>query len=84
MIHEVPTAIYINDEETIDISLNSLPLSVEITPHNASVIVINDIRRNTSNVDYVNTIAYKCKAFIFMMFSFSILASLMTFLFLSK
>uniref|UniRef100_A0A6C0D334 Uncharacterized protein n=1 Tax=viral metagenome TaxID=1070528 RepID=A0A6C0D334_9ZZZZ len=77
MIQEIPFAIYIKDEESIDVSLNVLPLSIEIVPHTASVVM----NLSTNNTDYTGTFEYKFKVF-FILFSFSIMTALISFLFL--
>ena len=68
MIQEVPFAIYIKDDN--DISLNSLPSSIEIIPHEASIVMDEAIIVNriycVNRLWVINKLAYICNKFIIM------------------
>jgi hypothetical protein len=63
MIQEVPIAIYIKDDN----SLNSLPVSVEVVPHKAIIVIDNAviIRRPNGIINKFSFICKRCVIFIF-------------------
>ena len=78
MIESVQFGIPIDE---VDISLNTLPISIEIIPYKA--IILNDtseIVRNRSNT-LCNRILDECKGFIFTVFSFVLIIAIVSFLF---
>lgn len=94
MIQDIPFAIYINDlndtnEYKTDNSLNSLPLSVQIVPHNPEIIIENAIivkRRckifNSYDPCYIytNKITFICQTIIFFLFAIPFIAAIVSFL----
>jgi hypothetical protein len=83
MIQEVPFAIYIKDDK--DISLNSLPSSIEIIPHEASIVMDEAIIVNriycVNRLWVINKLAYICNKFILVLFMISCMMIFMSLLF---
>ena len=73
MIQEVPFAIYIKDKD--DISLNSLPSSIEIVPHQAIIVmdeaIIVNRRYHVNRLWIINKMAYICNKFVLLIFMIS-------------
>lgn len=85
MIQEVPFAIYIKDIDTKDISLNSLPSSIEIVPHSAIVVmdeaIIVNRRCYLNRLWFTNKMAYICNKFILLIFMILCMIIFMSLLF---
>lgn len=87
MIQEVPFAIYIKDIKDIkdDISLNSLPSSIEIVPHQAIVVmdeaIIVNRRYHLNRLWVINKMVYVCNKFILLLFMISCIIIFMSLIF---
>ena len=88
MIQEIPFAIYIKDIKDIDtkdISLNSLPSSIEIVPHQAIIVmdeaIIVNKRCYLTRLWVINKMVYVCNKFIILLFMISCIIIFMSLLF---
>jgi len=83
MIQEVPFAIYIKDKD--DISLNSLPSSIEIVPHQAIIVmdeaIIVNRRCYLNRLWVTNKLAYIFNKFILIVFMISCMIIFMCLIF---
>lgn len=85
MIQEIPFAIYIKDIKDKDVSLNSLPSSIEIVPHEAIVVmdeaIIVNRRYHVNRLWITNKMAYICNKFILLIFMISCMIIFMSLIF---